>query len=158
PRGLRAARARRERAPRAPPRGGLARRSRRARDRGGSAVRRHPRRLAWPAALRSLDCGSCARPPWRRPLARRTPSSSRRTSGNPVMAHAHDPRRGRPSRYIRERAAQEGSELARVKEALAVRGLSPRKRFGQNFLIREDLADRIVEHSHLREDDVAVEI
>jgi 16S rRNA (adenine1518-N6/adenine1519-N6)-dimethyltransferase len=74
------------------------------------------------------------------------------------MAYLHDPRRGRPSRYIRERASQEGSEVARVKQALAMRGLSPRKRFGQNFLIREDLADRIVEHSHLREDDVAVEI
>jgi 16S rRNA (adenine1518-N6/adenine1519-N6)-dimethyltransferase len=74
------------------------------------------------------------------------------------MVQPHDPRRGRPSRYIRDRAAQEGSEITRVKEALAIRGLSPRKRFGQNFLVREDLADRIVEHSHLREDDVAVEI
>jgi len=74
------------------------------------------------------------------------------------MVQPHDPRRGRPSRYIRDRAAQEGSEITRVKEALAIRGLSPRKRFGQNFLVRGDLADRIVEHSHLREDDVAVEI
>ena len=31
-----------------------------------------------------------------------------------------------------------------------MRGLSPRKRFGQNFLIREELAERIVEHCHLR--------
>lgn len=64
------------------------------------------------------------------------------------------------SRYVRERAAQEGGggELRRVKDALAARGLSPRKRFGQNFLVREDLAERIVEHAHLREDDVAVEI
>ena len=37
-------------------------------------------------------------------------------------------------------------------------GLSPRKRFGQNFLIREDAAERIVEHAHLRDDDVAVEV
>jgi len=70
----------------------------------------------------------------------------------------HDPRRGRPSRYIRDRAAQEGSAVTRVKDALAMRGLSPRKRFGQNFLVREDLADRIVEHCHLRDDEVAVEI
>jgi 16S rRNA (adenine1518-N6/adenine1519-N6)-dimethyltransferase len=45
-----------------------------------------------------------------------------------------------------------------VKQALAERGLSPRKRFGQNFLVREDLAERIVEHFRLREDDVAIEI
>jgi 16S rRNA (adenine1518-N6/adenine1519-N6)-dimethyltransferase len=45
-----------------------------------------------------------------------------------------------------------------VKQALAERGLAPRKRFGQNFLVREDLALRIVDHFHLREDDVAVEI
>lgn len=62
------------------------------------------------------------------------------------------------SSYVRERAASEGSEARRVKDALALRGLSPRKRFGQNFLVRDDLAERIVEHSHLREDDVAVEI
>src|SRR5205085_1401951 len=64
----------------------------------------------------------------------------------------------RASEYIRERAAGEGGELTRVKRALAERGLSPRRRFGQNFLVREDLAERIVEHAHLREDDVAVEI
>jgi len=62
------------------------------------------------------------------------------------------------SRYIRERASQEGGELTRVKDALASRGLSPRRRFGQNFLVRQDLADRIVDHCHLHEDDVAVEI
>jgi 16S rRNA (adenine1518-N6/adenine1519-N6)-dimethyltransferase len=74
---------------------------------------------------------------------------------------AHDPRpfpRPRASAYVRERAAAEGSEIARVKRALAERGLAPRKRFGQNFLVREDLALRIVEHCHLHEDDVAVEI
>ena len=48
--------------------------------------------------------------------------------------------------------------MTRVKDALASRGLSPRRRFGQNFLVREDLADRIVDLCHLREDDVAVEI
>jgi 16S rRNA (adenine1518-N6/adenine1519-N6)-dimethyltransferase len=60
--------------------------------------------------------------------------------------------------YVRERAAAEGSELTRVKRALAERGLSPRKRFGQNFLVRSDLSSRIVEHCRLRDDDVAVEI
>jgi 16S rRNA (adenine1518-N6/adenine1519-N6)-dimethyltransferase len=64
----------------------------------------------------------------------------------------------RASSYVRERAAAEGSAVARLKLALAARGLSPRKRFGQNFLVREDLAERIVEHCHLREDDVVVEI
>jgi 16S rRNA (adenine1518-N6/adenine1519-N6)-dimethyltransferase len=71
-----------------------------------------------------------------------------------------DPRKPRASEYVRERAEREtgASELQRVKDALMSRGLSPRKRFGQNFLIREELCERIVEHAHLREDDVAVEI
>jgi 16S rRNA (adenine1518-N6/adenine1519-N6)-dimethyltransferase len=63
------------------------------------------------------------------------------------------------STYIRDQAAREsGGELQRVKDVLAARGLTPRKRFGQNFLIREELCERIVEHGHLREDDVALEI
>ena len=69
------------------------------------------------------------------------------------------PRRpGRASNYVRERAEAEGSERSRVRDALAARGLAPRKRFGQNFLIREDLAARIVELCRLESDDVAVEI
>ena len=64
----------------------------------------------------------------------------------------------RASTWLRERVAAEGSELARVKRALAERGLAPLKRMGQNFLVREDLARRIVEHCRLEEDDVAVEI
>lgn len=74
--------------------------------------------------------------------------------------HPRDPRRPRASDYVRERAARETgpSELQRVKDALMSRGLSPRKRFGQNFLVREEHCERIVEHAHLREDDVAVEI
>jgi 16S rRNA (adenine1518-N6/adenine1519-N6)-dimethyltransferase len=64
----------------------------------------------------------------------------------------------RASSYVRERAAAEGGALKRLKLALAARGLAPRRRFGQNFLIREDLAERIVEHCRLREDDVVVEI
>ena len=64
----------------------------------------------------------------------------------------------RASSYVRERAAAEGSAVSRLRLALAARGLAPRRRFGQNFLVREDLAERIVEQCHLREDDVAVEI
>jgi len=64
----------------------------------------------------------------------------------------------RASRFVRERAGIEGSETSRVRDRLAERGLSPRKRFGQNFLVRDDIAERIVEHSHLHSDDVVVEI
>ena len=71
----------------------------------------------------------------------------RRPSGTP-----------RASSYLRQRAASELSEAGRVKELLAVHGLAPRKRLGQNFLIREELAERIVEHCRLEADDVAVEI
>jgi 16S rRNA (adenine1518-N6/adenine1519-N6)-dimethyltransferase len=67
-------------------------------------------------------------------------------------------RQSHVSSYVREKAASEGSEARRVKDALAARGLSPRKRFGQNFLVREDLAERIVEHCRLHDDDVVVEI
>ncbi len=67
-------------------------------------------------------------------------------------------RHSRASDYIREKAASEGSEARRVKDALAARGLSPRKRFGQNFLVREDLAERIAEHCRIGSDDVVVEI
>jgi 16S rRNA (adenine1518-N6/adenine1519-N6)-dimethyltransferase len=76
------------------------------------------------------------------------PRSRRATLGTPPQA----------SRYVRERARAEGSETSRLKEALALRGLSPLKRFGQNFLVREDVAERIVEHCHLNDEDVAVEI
>ena len=71
-----------------------------------------------------------------------------------------DPRKPRASEYVREQAEREAgaSEVQRVKDALMSRGLSPLKRFGQNFLVREEIAERIVEHAHLREDDVAVEI
>jgi 16S rRNA (adenine1518-N6/adenine1519-N6)-dimethyltransferase len=71
------------------------------------------------------------------------------------------PRPSRPPRasaYLRHRAATESTGASRVKELLAVHGLSPRKRMGQNFLIREELAERIVEHCRLEPDDVAVEI
>src|SRR5881628_2434723 len=64
----------------------------------------------------------------------------------------------RASAYIRERASAESTGAERVKELLAVHGLSPRKRFGQNFLVREEIAERIVEHCRLDADDVAVEV
>jgi 16S rRNA (adenine1518-N6/adenine1519-N6)-dimethyltransferase len=68
---------------------------------------------------------------------------------------AHPPR---ASAYVREKAAAEGSEIARVKSALAERGLAPRKRWGQNFLVREELAERIVELARVRDEDDVVEI
>ena len=64
----------------------------------------------------------------------------------------------RASSYLRQRAASEATGASRVKELLAVHGLAPRKRLGQNFLIREELAERIVEHCRLEPDEVAVEI
>ncbi len=60
--------------------------------------------------------------------------------------------------WLARRAAAEGSELTRVKRALAERGLSPLKRLGQNFLVRADLAARIVEHCRVEPEDVVVEI
>ena len=71
------------------------------------------------------------------------------------------PRPTRPPRasaYLRQRAATESTGASRVKDLLAVHGLSPRKRMGQNFLVREELAERIVEHCRLEPEDVAVEI
>jgi len=79
------------------------------------------------------------------PPSRRT---SRRALGRP----------GQASAYVRERAELEGSGLARLKLDLAARGLAPRKRFGQNFLVRGDIAERIAEHCRLDAGDVAVEI
>jgi 16S rRNA (adenine1518-N6/adenine1519-N6)-dimethyltransferase len=71
---------------------------------------------------------------------------------------ARPPRVSRASSYLRQRAASEATGASRVKELLAVHGLAPRKRLGQNFLIREEMAERIVEHCRLEPDEVAVEI
>lgn len=71
---------------------------------------------------------------------------------------ARPPRVSRASSYLRQRAASEATGASRVKELLAVHGLAPRKRLGQNFLVREELAERIVEHCRLEPDEVAVEI
>ncbi len=68
------------------------------------------------------------------------------------------PRAPRASSYLRRRASSEAGEARRVKEMLAIHGLSPRKRLGQNFLVREEIAERIVEHCRLDADDVALEI
>lgn len=77
---------------------------------------------------------------------------------DPLSRRRPPARTPRASAYIREKAAAETSDAGRVRDRLAERGLSPRKRFGQNFLVRPDLAERIVEHCHLGPDDVAVEI
>jgi 16S rRNA (adenine1518-N6/adenine1519-N6)-dimethyltransferase len=79
------------------------------------------------------------------------PRRSRRATAPPSSG-------GRASAYIRERAAAEAGTTRRVRDALALRGLAPRRRFGQSFLVRDEIAERIVDHSHLRIDDVAVEI
>jgi len=71
-----------------------------------------------------------------------------------LASHEH----GHVSGYVRDRAALEKSNPTHVREILESRGLSPRKRFGQNFLLRPDLAERIVDHAHVRPDDVVVEI
>jgi 16S rRNA (adenine1518-N6/adenine1519-N6)-dimethyltransferase len=59
---------------------------------------------------------------------------------------------------VRDRAALERGGAERVKEILAARGLAPRRRFGQNFLVRPEIAERIAEHAHVRDGDVVVEI
>jgi 16S rRNA (adenine1518-N6/adenine1519-N6)-dimethyltransferase len=76
----------------------------------------------------------------------------------PGPTRKHSIRPHHASHYVRERAALEGTARSRLQDALAARGLSPRKRFGQNFLVRDDVAERIVEHGHVRPDDVVVEI
>jgi len=84
-------------------------------------------------------------------------NDSRENRGRPSRRRPPG-RGGRASSYIRERAAAEWGESGRVRDVLASRGLSPRKRFGQNFLIRDDLSARIVDHSRILADDVVVEI
>jgi 16S rRNA (adenine1518-N6/adenine1519-N6)-dimethyltransferase len=48
--------------------------------------------------------------------------------------------------------------LAEIREMLEVRGLSPRHRFGQNFLIDHNLIRRLVDASGVREGDAVMEI
>ncbi len=62
------------------------------------------------------------------------------------------------SGWVRQRAAAEGGELTRVRRALAERGLAPRRRFGQNFLVQTELSARIVDHARVGPEDVVVEI
>ncbi len=75
------------------------------------------------------------------------------------------PRRGprppgspRASAWLKRRVEAEGTGLQRLKRALAERGLAPLRKLGQNFLVNESVAERIVEHCHLRPDDVTLEI
>lgn len=75
-----------------------------------------------------------------------------------MITPRHPARPPRASAWLTRRVAAEGTELSRVKRALAERGLAPLKRMGQNFLVRADLAARIVEHCRLEADDVVVEI
>ncbi|HKA24726.1 MAG TPA: rRNA adenine N-6-methyltransferase family protein, partial [Candidatus Eisenbacteria bacterium] len=54
-----------------------------------------------------------------------------------------------------EESLSEGQKLRRRLEAY---GVKPRKRWGQNFLVRPAVAERIVELCHLSADRVVVEI
>lgn len=75
-----------------------------------------------------------------------------------MVTPRHPTRPPRASAWLTRRADAEGNELSRLKRALAERGLAPLKRMGQNFLVRTDLAARIVEHCRIEADDVVVEI
>src|SRR5439155_25981544 len=125
---------------------------------------RSPRRGVRPPQRLTARCAGPPRAPhaatlasWPERRTRRRPFSSSRPS-------AYTGRMPRPTRaprasaYIRDRASAESTGAARTKELLAAHGLSPRKRFGQNFLVREELAERIVDLCRLDPDDVAVEI
>jgi 16S rRNA (adenine1518-N6/adenine1519-N6)-dimethyltransferase len=48
--------------------------------------------------------------------------------------------------------------MTNVKDRLLARGIKPRKKWGQNFLTRPDIATRIVEATGVTADDVVVEI
>lgn len=48
--------------------------------------------------------------------------------------------------------------LRRVKNLLRLYGVSPRKRFGQNFTVSSDILHRLVAHASLIKDDVVLEI
>lgn len=59
-----------------------------------------------------------------------------------------------------KKAGQNGGfpDLSRPKAILSSRGLAPKKRWGQNFLIREDLAERIAGAAGLKGDELVFEI
>lgn len=66
-----------------------------------------------------------------------------------------------PSGFLRLRPADEGEPLSegqRLREKLRLYGVRPRKRWGQNFLLRPDIAERIVETAHVQPEQVVVEI
>src|SRR5258705_1708086 len=49
-------------------------------------------------------------------------------------------------------------DLTHVKERLLSRGIKPRKKWGQNFLTRPEIAQKIVDATGVTGDDVVVEI
>ena len=70
-------------------------------------------------------------------------------------------RRKPPSGFLRLAPAEEGppqSEGQRLRERLRLYGVRPRKRWGQNFLVREHVAERIVDAAGVGQDQVVVEI
>jgi 16S rRNA (adenine1518-N6/adenine1519-N6)-dimethyltransferase len=56
------------------------------------------------------------------------------------------------------RADDEPSEARRLRQRLEAYGVRPRKRWGQNFLVRAQTAERIVDAAHLGGDDSVIEI
>lgn len=70
-------------------------------------------------------------------------------------------RRKPPSGFLRLAPVEEGppqSEGQKLRQRLRLYGVRPRKRWGQNFLIRESVAERIVDAAGIQDDQVVVEI
>lgn len=70
-------------------------------------------------------------------------------------------RRKPPSGFLRLAPAEEGPPLTegqQLRQRLRLYGVRPRKRWGQNFLIREHVAERIVDAAGIAADQVVVEI
>jgi len=67
-----------------------------------------------------------------------------------------------PSGFLRlQPPAEAGEKLPekkKLRERLRLYDVRPRKRWGQNFLIREQIAERIVDASHITDDQVVIEI
>lgn len=66
-----------------------------------------------------------------------------------------------PSGFSRLRPASDAEPLPegpRLREKLRLYGVKPRKRWGQNFLVREAIAERIVEAAQIQPEQVVVEI
>lgn len=71
-------------------------------------------------------------------------------------------RRKTPSGFLRLQPADSSDktlpEGKRLRQRLTEYGVRPRKRWGQNFLIRDQIAERIVDASRVQDDQVVVEI